>query len=39
MDKLLDKDGELKKYTMDKYSGSYYRYNKKQEQPNYSTTA
>ena len=31
MDKLLDKDG-LKNYTFDKYTGTYYRYNKKMDQ-------
>lgn len=31
MDKLLDKEG-LKNYTCDKYTGTYYRYNKKTEQ-------
>jgi len=31
MDKLLDKEG-LKNYTCDKYSGTFYRYNKKNEQ-------
>jgi hypothetical protein len=30
MDKLLNKD-ELKQYSFNKYSGTYYRYNKKQE--------
>jgi hypothetical protein len=31
MDKLLDKEG-LKNYTFDKYSGTFYRYNKKNDQ-------
>jgi hypothetical protein len=31
MDKLLDKDG-LKNYTCEKYSGTFYRYNKKNDQ-------
>jgi hypothetical protein len=31
MDKLLDKDG-LKNYTFDKYSGTFYRFNKKSEE-------
>ena len=31
LDKLLDKDG-LKNYTFDKYSGTFYRYNKKNDQ-------
>jgi len=31
MDKLLDKEG-LKNYTIDKYTGVFYRYNKKTEQ-------
>lgn len=31
MDKLLDKEG-LKNYTCDKYTGTYYRYNKKTDQ-------
>lgn len=31
MDKLLDKDG-LKNYTFDKYSGTFYRFNKKSDQ-------
>jgi hypothetical protein len=33
MNKLLDKDG-LKNYTIDKYSGTFYRYNKKPEEHN-----
>jgi len=31
MDKLLDKEG-LKNYTCDKYSGTFYKYNKKNDQ-------
>jgi hypothetical protein len=31
MDKLLNKDNGLKQYTFDKYSGTYYRYTKKQQ--------
>jgi hypothetical protein len=30
MDKLLDKD-TLKNYTLEKYTGTYYRYNKKSD--------
>jgi hypothetical protein len=33
MDKLLDKEG-LKNYTFDKYTGTFYRYNKKTDQDN-----